>query len=85
VLTIQVKRFSSLWIAAAIAVPATAQRAPLFKSEILPILEKSCIKCHGDEQKMAGLDLSTFTGLMTGGSSGPVIAPGKLSAACSGS
>src|SRR3989442_15049102 len=59
------------------AVPAAAQRAPLFKSEILPVLEKNCIKCHGEQQKMAGLDLSTFTGLMTGGTSGPVIAPRK--------
>jgi hypothetical protein len=66
-----------LGILIAIAIPAMAQRAPLFKSEILPVLEKNCIKCHGDQQKMAGLDLSTFTGLMTGGSSGPVIAPGK--------
>src|SRR5207253_7181940 len=54
-----------------------AQRAPLFKSEILPILEKNCVSCHGDKAKMAGLDLSTFTGMMTGSSSGPVIAPGK--------
>jgi hypothetical protein len=71
---------SSCWrlgILIAIAIPATAQRAPLFKSEILPVLEKNCIKCHGEQQKMAGLDLSTFTGLMTGGTSGPVIAPGK--------
>src|SRR2546425_8793296 len=76
------KRFNSRWLrltiaVAAATVPATAQRAPLFKSEILPVLEKNCVSCHGDQKKMAGLDLSTFTGMMTGGSSGPVIAPGK--------
>ncbi len=60
-----------------LATNARAQRAPLFKDEILPILEKSCTKCHSPQQKMAGLDLSTFAGLMTGGGSGPVIAPGK--------
>src|SRR5579872_1830435 len=59
------------------AIPVSAQRAPLFKSEILPVLEKNCVQCHGDQKKMAGLDLSTFAGLMAGGSSGPVIAPGK--------
>ncbi|HLM98314.1 MAG TPA: PSD1 and planctomycete cytochrome C domain-containing protein [Bryobacteraceae bacterium] len=64
-------------IAALLAIPASAQRAPLFKSEILPVLEKNCVQCHGDQKKMAGLDLSTFAGLMAGGSSGPVIAPGK--------
>jgi len=57
--------------------PVFGQRAPLFKSEILPILEKSCVKCHGESQKMAGLDLTTFTGVMTGGTNGPIIAPGK--------
>src|ERR1700692_3856927 len=61
----------------AVALPAFAQRAPLFKSEILPVLEKNCVSCHGDQKKMAGLDLSTFTGVMAGGSSGPVSAPGK--------
>ena len=61
----------------AIVIPAAAQRAPLFKSEIMPVLEKNCVACHGDKQKMAGLDLSSFTGMMTGSSSGPVIAPGK--------
>lgn len=54
-----------------------AQRAPLFKDEVLPILEKSCNKCHNPKQKMGGLDLSTFAGVMAGGASGPVIAPGK--------
>src|SRR4029450_9259403 len=57
--------------------PASAQRDPLFKSEILPVLEKNCVSCHGPNQKMARLDLSSFAGMMEGSSSGPVIAPGK--------
>ena len=57
--------------------PLSAQRAPLFKDEILPILEAQCTKCHSPQQKMAGLDLTSFSGMMTGGSSGPAIAPGK--------
>ncbi len=67
-------------VALAATAPLHAQRAPLFKSEILPIFEKSCTKCHSPQtQKMAGLDLSSFAGLMAGGASGPVIAPGKPS------
>ncbi|MFN7919408.1 MAG: PSD1 and planctomycete cytochrome C domain-containing protein [Bryobacteraceae bacterium] len=54
-----------------------AQRAPLFKDEVLPILEKNCNKCHNPKTKMGGLDLTSFAGMMTGGGSGPVIAPGK--------
>src|SRR5918911_4761534 len=64
-------------LAVVLAVPALAQRDPLFKTEILPVLEKNCVSCHGPAQKMAKLDLSTFTGMMEGSSSGPVIAPGK--------
>jgi len=64
-------------IVAAIAAPAIAQRDPLFKTEILPVLEKNCVGCHGPQRKMAKLDLSTFTGMMEGSGSGPVIAPGK--------
>src|SRR5205809_2520353 len=60
-----------------LVIPAFAQRDPLFKTEILPVLEKNCVQCHGPQNKMAKLDLSSFTGMMEGSSSGPVIAPGK--------
>src|SRR5260370_18369796 len=62
---------------AAIAVPAAAQRAPLFKSEIMPVLQKNCVMCHSEQQKMAGLYLSSFSGMMAGSSRGPGIAPGQ--------
>ena len=69
------------WVCFAIfltlAIPVSAQRDPLFKTEILPVLEKNCVGCHGPQQKMARLDLSSFAGMMEGSSSGPVIAPGK--------
>src|SRR5580765_5719627 len=74
-------RVYSTWLLAgvvsALSFPAFAQRDPLFKTEILPVLEKNCVQCHGPKQKMANLDLSSFTGMMEGSSSGPVIAPGK--------
>ncbi|HEY1271431.1 MAG TPA: DUF1549 domain-containing protein, partial [Terriglobales bacterium] len=69
------------WVCLAVfltlAIPVSAQRDPLFKTEILPVLEKNCVGCHGPQQKMARLDLSSFAGMMEGSSSGPVIAPGK--------
>ncbi len=69
--------FRAAIVVAAIALPLAAQRDPLFKTEILPVLEKNCVGCHGPDRKMAKLDLSSFTGMMEGSSSGPVIAPGK--------
>lgn len=68
-----------LALLALLAAPMLAQRAPLFKDEILPILEKNCTSCHSSEKKMGGLDLTSFAGMMNGGGSGPVIAPGKPS------
>src|SRR5207248_10942028 len=67
----------SLLLLAVTTLPAIAQRAPLFKSEVQPVLEKNCVACHNEKQKMAGLDLSSFAGMMAGSSSGPVIAPNK--------
>src|SRR5215471_8411425 len=73
-----VKRFVRIGILiAALAAPAAAQRDPLFKTEILPVLEKNCVGCHNPARKMAKLDLSTLSGMMEGSSSGPVVAPGK--------
>src|SRR4051794_7946277 len=73
-----VKQFLRIGIVlAAISAPASAQRDPLFKTEILPVLEKNCVGRHSPQRKMGKLDLSTFTGMMEGSSSGPVIAPGK--------
>ena len=69
--------FRTAIVVAAVAFPLAAQRDPLFKTEILPVLEKNCVGCHGPDRKMAKLDLSSFTGMMEGSSSGPVIAPGK--------
>ena len=69
--------FRTAIVVAAISLPLAAQRDPLFKTEILPVLEKNCVGCHGPDRKMAKLDLSSFTGMMEGSSSGPVIAPGK--------
>ena len=48
--------FFRIIVVAAIAFPLAAQRDPLFKTEILPVLEKNCVGCHGPERKMAKLD-----------------------------
>ena len=52
------------------------QRPPSFQHEVRPILERSCFQCHGEEQKMGGLDLRSIAASMTGGSSGPAFIPG---------
>jgi mono/diheme cytochrome c family protein len=46
-------------------------------SEVLSIFKANCIQCHGDKVRMKELDLSSLKTALSGGESGPVVAPGK--------
>jgi hypothetical protein len=59
-----------------LALPAGA-RPPTFQHEIRPVFESQCFGCHGDKQKMGGLDLRSITSVLAGGSGGPAIKPGS--------
>jgi len=51
---------------------------PTFQHEVLPLMEKKCIACHGGgKTPMAGLDLRTLDGVVKGSSKGPVVMPGN--------
>src|SRR5437660_12262020 len=79
----------ALWLAGAVSVSAkitpeqAAQLPPPadhpvdFSKEIKPILEASCIKCHGRGKDKGGLRLDTRETLLHGGDSGAAIVPGK--------
>ena len=41
-----------------------------FESEILPILQAKCSKCHGKEKQNSELRLDTVEGIIKGGGSG---------------
>lgn len=47
-----------------------------FSADVLPILQKSCVNCHGGQRTSADLDLRTFAALMNGSEDGPVVIPG---------
>ncbi|MDA1052164.1 MAG: DUF1549 domain-containing protein [Planctomycetota bacterium] len=49
---------------------------PLLERDVLPILTKHCMGCHGGLRQQAGLDLRTLPGMLAGGDSGTVIEPG---------
>jgi hypothetical protein len=60
--------------------PAAAAQnasAPEFRRDVLPILQKSCVGCHGPKARMAGLDLHEAALVMRGGENGSVVIPGK--------
>ena len=51
--------------------------AQVFEKDILPILERKCLTCHGEKVRKSELNLSSQVGLKKGSSSGPVLIPGK--------
>jgi mono/diheme cytochrome c family protein len=48
-----------------------------FKNDVLPIFERSCVRCHGGSRREDGLDLRTYASLMSGSEKGAVILPGN--------
>jgi len=57
---------------------ATVCAAVDFETQILPILERSCIECHGPDKEKAGMRVDSRGALITGGDSGiPGIEVGK--------
>jgi mono/diheme cytochrome c family protein len=66
--------------AAAPATPriATGTETVSFAMQIAPILRENCIGCHiGGQQAQGGFRMDTFTQLLRGGDSGPVVVPRK--------
>jgi mono/diheme cytochrome c family protein len=57
--------------------PPPADRVVNFTRDIKPILEKSCVQCHGHGRAKGGFQLDTRETLLAGGDSGPAIIPGK--------
>lgn len=61
--------------------PPTAHYEPaqFFRTQIQPILEKRCYKCHSHEHEPEGeLFLDSKIGWQTGGENGPAVKPGDL-------
>src|SRR5437016_4276386 len=51
-----------------------AERIAYFQTQVLPILQASCFKCHGDGEKIkGGLRLSSRRGILDGGDTGPAV------------
>ena len=71
----------ALYFVSAAALPARAAdpKKPAkvtYEEHVLPILRDKCIGCHNPDKSRSGLVVSTYAGIMAGGSSGEVIKPG---------
>lgn len=57
--------------------PAADKRGVSYASDIKPVLDKSCVKCHGAEKPKGHLRLDSLEGALKGGEDGKVIEPGN--------
>src|SRR5262247_1901820 len=57
--------------------PPPAKHSINFTKEIKPILETSCMKCHGRGKNKGELRIDTRETFLKGGESGPAVVPGK--------
>jgi hypothetical protein len=56
--------------------PASTQNNVTYATDIKPIFDHSCIKCHSGDKPKAHLKLDSLTGALKGGEDGKVIVPG---------
>ena len=55
----------------------TLAAGPDFKTEVQPILETNCVRCHTESKVKGGLRIDTYEKLMEGGDTAEAVVPGK--------
>ncbi|QDV67343.1 WD domain, G-beta repeat [Rosistilla carotiformis] len=58
---------------------SAAAESPNYDDHIKPLLRKYCLKCHGDDDQQADINMQSFTGVMRGGSGGALVVAGRSS------
>ncbi|MFZ0827669.1 MAG: c-type cytochrome domain-containing protein [Verrucomicrobiia bacterium] len=56
--------------------PASTQTGVTYATDIKPILDQSCVKCHSGEKPKAHLKLDTLEGVLKGSKDGKVVTAG---------
>ena len=57
--------------------PAAKSSGLTYVKDIQPMLEKSCMRCHGQDRPKANLRLDSLEGVLKGGKDGKIIEPGS--------
>jgi len=74
---------SSAWLALAIGLltsPTVRADEPQFDRDIVPLLKRHCVKCHGPTKQEGKLSLATAGGVIRGGSTGAALVPHDVNA-----
>ena len=56
--------------------PPAEKKALTYSKDIKPMLEASCLRCHGQQRPKANLRLDNLDGVLQGGKDGKVVVPG---------
>src|SRR5436305_11249192 len=59
---------------------ASHAQESLLERDVLPILTKQCLGCHGGLRQKSGLDMRTIPAMLKGGKSGPAVIAGDADA-----
>ena len=57
--------------------PPSTKTGVTYDTDIKPIFEKSCVRCHGEQKPKGHLRLDSLAGIMKGGEDGKVVVPGE--------
>ncbi len=58
--------------------PASTKTGVTYDTDIKPILDASCIKCHKGDKPRGKLSLDSLEGILKGGKDGKAIVPGNV-------
>ena len=75
-------KYSFTWVTCCLLLGLSESHAtepPNYKDHIGPILTKYCAGCHNADDLEGELALDSFTSLMQGGDTGPIVTPGNAS------
>ncbi|MCP4849261.1 MAG: hypothetical protein GY899_15070 [Verrucomicrobiaceae bacterium] len=61
----------------AIYLPANAADKVTYDDHVRPIFADRCLNCHNPDKAKGGLDLTSYSSLLQGGSSGEIVNPGE--------
>src|SRR5690242_10200581 len=56
---------------------ASTKTGVTYATDIKPIFDATCVKCHGEQKPKAKLRLDSLAGVLKGGDDGKVVEPGK--------
>jgi Planctomycete cytochrome C/WD domain, G-beta repeat len=60
----------------ALSAAGIAQEKTTYDDHVFPLFQQSCLNCHNPDKAKGGLDLSSYTATLKGGSGGKIVEPG---------